>query len=241
MCGRYRLAADAERIALIFGLVPEFIEIRIEPSFNVAPTEWMPVVLVADGFRVIRRARWGFLSSWARSLQDGARMINARAETVASSPAFKEAFVHRRCLVPADGWYEWRAELAPTVPTGLFGLPAAPSKKPTKIPYLFRRPDRAPMALAGLFTTWTGPDGPVLSFTILTRSALPPVDAVHDRMPVILDEPGMSAWLDPSTTLSTLLVLLNGGPGPLEQQRVSTNIGSVHHKAEPSEAEPSGE
>ncbi len=233
MCGRYRLAADAELIAQIFGLIPEFIEIRIEPSFNVAPTERGLVVLVADvagqPTRRLVYKRWGLLPPWSHTLRDGAKMINARAEAVTTTPAFREAFRKRRCVVPADGWYEWQAP--PPSPGALFG--GAPPEAPR--PHVIRRPDRGLLALAGLFEAWQGPDGVVETYTILTRSSRPPITGLHARMPVLLDETGVNTWLDPKATPELLARCLEGADLPLEFRPVHPSIGQVRTKAEPIE------
>jgi putative SOS response-associated peptidase YedK len=192
MCGRYVItsAADALRALFATGNPPP----NIEATWNAAPTQDLPVVRrhPETGLRHLDLLSWGFLPRWAKSLKDR-RPINARSEGVASSSLFRDAFARRRCLVPVDAFYEW------------YGPEGA------KQPYAIARPDRAPMAFAGIWEGWRGPDGAVLrSFAILTTSANATLAGLHDRMPVILAPATWPAWLgeteglaeaDPATLL----------------------------------------
>lgn len=171
-----------------------------EPSYNVTPRAHVPVVADSRGARVLDLVRWGLVPSWAKDLSIGDRLINARAETVATSNAFRRAFARRRCIVPADGFYEWQKQ------------PGAPKKKQ---PWFFRRRDGEPLAFAGLWEVWhdraAGDDAPrVRTCTIVTTEANDVVRSVHHRMPVVLPEAAWAEWLDPAnddvTRLRKLLV-----------------------------------
>lgn len=199
MCGRYTLAApDPARLRERFPL-GESVEVR--RRFNVAPgDDVLAVAAGRDGAPRGTLLRWGLVPSWAEDPRTGFKMINARAETVAEKPAFRDAFAHRRCLVIADGFYEWQREGG------------------RKRPFHITRADGAPFAFAGLWATWHGPDGLVLrTCTIVTTEAAPSITRLHDRMPVIL-EPGEEAtWLDPAAPPAVLRALLD----PLADDRVA--------------------
>jgi putative SOS response-associated peptidase YedK len=180
VCGRFTLTSSPERLAERFGLdeVP-----GLAPRFNIAPSQEVATVRRRDGSgaRVLEMRRWGLVPSWARDPRVGNRMINARSETVAERPAFRSAFRLRRCLVPADGFYEWAGGRGP------------------RQPYHIRLADGAPFGIAGLWERWSGPDGGVIeSCTLLTTAANARLAAVHDRMPVILEPEAFERWLDPA-------------------------------------------
>ncbi len=180
MCGRFTLRTPAHTLAKAFG-VPELPNLR--PRYNVAPTQDVPAVRRAgDGAaRELAMRRWGLIPSWAREPGIGSRMINARAETVAEKPSFRSAFRRRRCLVPADGFYEWQK-----TPGG------------AKQPFHIHLEDDAPFAIAGLWERWQPPDGEAIeSCTLITTGANELLRPIHDRMPVILAPADYDAWLDP--------------------------------------------
>ncbi len=177
MCGRYTLSTPGAAVAELFELdtVP-----RLTPRYNVAPTQESAVVRLAGGRRSLLCLRWGLVPYWAAEPGIGNRMINARSESVADKPAFRSSFRRRRCLVPADGFFEWRR-----TPAG-------------KQPYLIRLSDGRPFAFAGLWERWVPHDGePIESFTILTTRPNELAATVHDRMPVILPPRHHELWLDP--------------------------------------------
>jgi putative SOS response-associated peptidase YedK len=150
--------------------------------YNVAPTQPIPVILEREAGRAIELLRWGLVPSWAKSVSSaGARYINARAETVATSPAFRASFLRRRCIVPADGFYEWRRD----------------GKR--KQPFLIHTTLDAPLAFAGLWAPWRDPSSGewLLSATVVTTTANATVAELHNRMPVILDQDAWAIWLDP--------------------------------------------
>jgi putative SOS response-associated peptidase YedK len=184
VCGRFTLASPAETIADVFGLAdPEEVP-ELAPRYNIAPTE--PVLTVRarrEGAGAARRVaetrRWGLVPHFAKEIA-GPPLFNARAETLARRPAFRDAFRRHRCLVPADGFYEWQAVSG------------------RRQPFHQRRADGAPFAMAGLYACWRPEEGePVTSCTIVTTAANALLAPVHDRMPVILDPADWDAWLDP--------------------------------------------
>ena len=178
MCGRFILMSPGRDLAERFQLDEEPL---LEPRYNIAPTQMAAVVRrdPETGRRVLVFLKWGLVPFWAKDLSIGSRLINARAETAAEKPAFRAAFRRRRCLVPSDGFYEWRK--------------SAGRKKP----YLITMADNSPFAFAGLWEHWKGPEGEVVeSFTILTTDANQLVATLHDRMPVILRPEDYDPWLD---------------------------------------------
>ncbi|MBI4916358.1 MAG: SOS response-associated peptidase [Acidobacteria bacterium] len=195
MCGRFTMATPGQVIAEVFGLdeVPE-----LAPRFNIAPTQAVAAVRArADGGRELVALTWGLIPSWSKDRAIGSRMINARAETVGEKPAFRAALRARRCLVLADGFYEWQK----------LGT--------RKQPHHIRMRDGRPFAFAGLWERWTPPDGdPVESCTIITTVPNEVVAPIHDRMPVILAPADLDRWLDPGTRdPATVAALLRPYPG----------------------------
>jgi putative SOS response-associated peptidase YedK len=196
MCGRYRQARGPREVAEFFEAVNPLP--NRAPSWNIAPTQDALVVRrhPETGARHLDTLRWGLVPHWAKDPAIGARMINARAETLAERPAFRDAFARgRRCLVPADGFYEWRKGDGPKAP---------------KQPYAVALRDGAPMALAGLWEGWRGPGGEVVrTFAIITTDANEKLRALHDRMPAILPRDTWAAWLgdepaEPAELLASL-------------------------------------
>lgn len=180
MCARYTLSTPPDALAGLFDLD---LLIDILPRYNIAPTQNVLAVRPsAAGSREFVQLRWGLVPSWANDLSIGQKLLNARSETVGEKPAFRDAVRKRRCLIPADGFYEWKTL----------------NKK--KLPYHIHRPDRAPFAFAGIWEHWEAPDGkPVETCTILTTDANESLKALHDRMPVILTRENYARWLDPET------------------------------------------
>jgi putative SOS response-associated peptidase YedK len=219
MCGRYSITTPIEAIQRIFD-VPE--RLNLPPRYNVAPTQEVPVVrLGPDGLRHLGQVRWGLVPFWAEDASIGARLINARAESAATKPAFRAAFHKRRCLVVADGFYEWRK-------------PA--EKGGRKQPFRIARTDGAPFAFAGLWERWrpkeeAGEGGEALeTCTILTTDANETLRPIHDRMPVILDSADYDTWLDPEAPEAALQACL--GPYPdkaLTAYPISTRVNKVAH------------
>jgi putative SOS response-associated peptidase YedK len=217
MCGRFVSASSPDEIARYFDA--EAPEALLEPSYNVAPTNDVYAVLNDGGVRRLDAFHWGLVPIWAKDPRQGSKMINARAETLAAKNAYKPAFKRRRCIIPADGFYEWTK---------------VPGQK-TKQPHFIHRPDGEPLAFAGLWEVWRGPDkqgDPLRSCTIVTTSANETMQPLHDRMPVILPASAWEEWLDPANddieTLGKLLV-----PAPPEiivTHPVSTEVNTVRNK-----------
>jgi putative SOS response-associated peptidase YedK len=179
MCGRFTLRTPASVLVSQFALD---LGLQLPLRYNIAPTQQVAVIRSADGARQLAMMKWGLIPSWADDPKIGYSLINARSETVAEKPSFRSAMKSRRCLIPADGFFEWQKE----------------GKK--KLPIYFRRPDDQPFAFAGLWERWSKAAEPVESCTILTTSANALVRPFHDRMPVILSPNDYNAWLDPQTT-----------------------------------------
>ncbi len=214
MCGRYSLGAPLIDLVDIFDVpLPEF---EHPPRFNIAPTQDAPVVAVGGRGRRMGLLRWGLVPSWAKEPGLGSRLINARSETVAEKPAFKGAFQRRRCLVPADGYFEWRK-----------GAPDTPGSG-AKTPFWIHREERLPMAFAGLWEKWEPRQGPPLhTFAILTTEATAAFQDIHPRMPVILPQGEWARWLDPGAVAEELLPMLRPYPGDdLRAYPVSTLVNS---------------
>jgi putative SOS response-associated peptidase YedK len=209
MCGRYSITTAPEAMRRLFNFedVP-----NLPPRWNVAPTQAAPVVRETDGVRRLDQLRWGLVPSWSKDMSGAARMINARAETVAEKPAFRAAFRQRRCLVPADGFYEWQ--------------PRGREKQPFRVTLR----DAAPFAFAGLWERWTRPeDGEVVeTYCIITTEAAASIAHIHHRMPVMLDPGDFAAWLDgPFDRLAALLRPM--ADARLESHEVSPRVGNVRN------------
>ena len=191
MCGRFNLRTPTGQLIEIFRLANAP---QLKPRFNIAPTQRVACVRAAETQRELSLLFWGLIPFWAKDVKIGNRMINARAETVATKPAFRVAFKQRRCLIPADGFYEW-----------------AKTAGSSKQPFHISMHDGQTFAFAGLWESWQDEtDKPIESCTIITTSANPLMAEIHDRMPVILPEPAWDPWLDPEwearDTLESLLL-----------------------------------
>ncbi|MGA7802125.1 MAG: SOS response-associated peptidase [Gammaproteobacteria bacterium] len=179
MCGRFTLATPAERIAEHFQLASVPV---LPPRYNIAPGQAVAAVCAAGDGRELTWLRWGLVPAWAKDPKIGYRMINARAESLAERPAYRAAFRQRRCLVPADGFYEWKG-------TGR-----------GRQPYYIRLRDGRPFAIAGLWEHWRSTDGEVIeSVTLVTTATNALLAPLHDRMPVLLAPETCAAWLAPQT------------------------------------------
>jgi putative SOS response-associated peptidase YedK len=243
MCGRYAASAhpddlveefevDSDRTSegLAEGTTP------VPPRFNLAPTDTAPVVVTrrprgepdAPPERQLRMLRWGLVPSWSKNASGGARMINARAESLLETAAYKRTALVRRCLVPADGWYEWQASPSALDAKG----------KPRKQPFFVHRQDAHPLAFAGLYEFWRDrsladgdPAAWLVTYTIITTAAEPGLDRLHARQPVVLDPGLWSSWLDPDVTdpQAVLGMLESPGPGRFAAYPVRTLVNSVRN------------
>lgn len=175
MCGRYRLSSTEEEVAEFFAAEPTE---ELQPRYNIAPSQAVPVVRQVGSGRAISIVRWGLVPFWAKDPSIGSRLINGRSETVMEKPAFRDCFAERRCLVPASGFYEW----------GKTGK--------RKQAFHFGMKDGSLFAFAGLWDRWTSPEGTILeSCTILTTTPNELLQEAHDRMPVILHRNHYASWL----------------------------------------------
>lgn len=220
MCGRFVSSSPPDELARYFDLA-EVADKVLEPSFNVAPTDEVYVVVQTPTARRLDVHRWGLIPFWAKDAKVGQKMINARAEGIADKGAYRNAFKSQRCLIPADGFYEWQK---------------VPGRK-GKQPYFIHRPDGEPLAFAGLWERWRPPDAPdssaaVRSCVIITGEPNDVVAEVHDRMPVILPPSAWSTWLDPATDdVRALEALLVPAPSELTMlHTVSTAVNDVRER-----------
>jgi putative SOS response-associated peptidase YedK len=248
MCGRYAASRRPEDLVEEFEV--ERVEVRqpLPPDWNVAPTKQVYAVLTRahggqdEPRRTLRVLRWGLVPSWAKDPSIGSRMINARLETAAEKPAFRRAFSRRRCLVPADGYYEW---YTPAQPGGGSGA------RPRKQPFFIHRADGRPLALAGIYEFWhepgADPQDPAAwttTMALLTTSAPDDTGRIHDRAPLLLEPASFEAWLDPARTdpAQVLELLVPAAPGLLEAYPVSTAVNNVRsngpHLLDPLPPEP---
>jgi putative SOS response-associated peptidase YedK len=214
MCGRYSITTPVEAMRGLFGFAGPGL--NLQPRYNAAPTQELPVVRrVAEGDdRELVLLRWGLVPPWAKDVKIAARLINARAETVAEKPSFRAAFRRRRCLVPADGFYEWKK--------------AAGGGQ--KQPFRIRLPDGGPFAFAGLWERWQAEGGEAVeSFTIVTTKAAPSVRDIHLRMPVILPPAEYQHWLDPAADADDLGALLRPYEAALDTYPVATTVNNVRN------------
>jgi putative SOS response-associated peptidase YedK len=230
MCGRFVATSAPERIAAYFEAVlpTQVAADSLGENFNVAPTQdVLAVVGDGDGGARVEALHWGLVPSWAKERKIGSRMINARAETITEKPAFKGLFASKRCIVPMDGFYEWRA--------GVEGGPVNTKGQPLKQPMFIHRVDGDPLAVAGLWTRWkdpADPEGRVLhSVTLITTAANATMRPVHDRMPVILPPDRWARWLDPDDRdVAALCAWLVGCPDDLlTMHPVSTEVNNARN------------
>jgi putative SOS response-associated peptidase YedK len=221
MCGRYVIISTPEAIRALFGYgeQPNF-----PPRYNVAPTQPIPVVRLADGKRSFALMRWGLLPSWVKDPKTFPLLINARGESVLEKPAFRNAMRRRRCLIPTDGFYEWQV-------LGKTGTP--------KRPYFVRAKRGAdgaapPLAFAGLYETWTGPNGEEIdTAAIITTASNRTLAPIHDRMPVFVPPQAFDLWLDCANVEASVAAALiaPAGEALLEVYEVSTAVNRVANDA----------
>ncbi|MGX1267576.1 SOS response-associated peptidase [Streptomyces phaeoluteigriseus] len=236
MCGRYASTRSPEDLVQHFRVDDLRVEETLAPSWNVAPTDDVWAVLertprgeddAAPARRELRPLRWGLVPSWAKDVKTGARMINARVETLHEKPAFRSAFTRRRCILPADGFYEWQQ------------VEAEDTGRTRKQPYFIHPEDGQGMALAGLYEYWRDPrvkrdDDPsawLMTCTIITTDAKDTAGRVHPRMPLALTGDHYDAWLDPAHQDPDELRSLLGRPadGHLDVRPVSPAVNNVRN------------
>ncbi|TWP53188.1 SOS response-associated peptidase [Lentzea tibetensis] len=216
MCGRYASTKDPALLAAEFDAVDGTGEEAPGADYNIAPTKHVLAVVERkpaeedDVERSIRVMRWGLVPHWAKDLSGAAKMINARSESVLEKPAYKQSAMKRRCILPADGWYEWQ--------------PGEGRKQP----YFITLGDGATLAMAGIWSVWWKDDQPTITCAVLTTDAIGAMTEVHHRMPLLLPQDRWSAWLDPtSQDPSALLASEPSLVDALELRPVSTDVNSV--------------
>lgn len=211
MCGRYASSRDAAELASQFGVTETPDEV-LAPSWNVAPTDPVMVVLQREQSRLLKVVRWGLVPSWSKDAKGAARMINARSETLTEKPAFRAAYARRRCLVPADGYYEWQKLGA------------------DKQPWYLTARDGGSLAMAGLYEVWKSPEQRWLwTCTVITTSAADDTGEIHDRTPLLVPTDAWATWLDPSVLDPGQELLQPGVAGVLDAWPVGKAVGNVRN------------
>jgi putative SOS response-associated peptidase YedK len=233
MCGRFTLSQSAETLSQAFQ-IPSFPD--LEQQYNIAPTHAVATVLYnSDKKREFQQLRWGLIPSWAKDIGIGAKLINARSETVAEKPAFRAAFKYRRCIVIADGFYEWQQQGTTVIsPASVEKQFSSRQNKFKKQPFYFRLQDAQPFGFAGLWEQWESPEGKkIASCTILTTVANELLQPMHDRMPVILSHQDYDLWLNPQVqTLEPLHHILRPYPAvEMSAYPVSTVVNNPRHNS----------
>jgi putative SOS response-associated peptidase YedK len=213
MCGRYTLATDAQALVDLFEIEHLLFDpSRYRPHYNIAPSQAVPIVRWTQSGRELALARWGLVPHWSREARTKYSTINARAETVADKPTYREAFKHKRCLIPATGFYEWKREGS------------------AKLPYHIRMQGSEVFALAGLWDRWERDGEGFDSCSIIVTAANPDMQPIHDRMPVILNPAQYNTWLNTGhfnrAQLQSLLIPFTG---QLETYPVSRRVNSPRH------------
>ncbi len=252
MCGRYVATKSPQELAEEFAVDRVAVDGPVEPDYNVAPTKYVPAVLIRERHghgesgaagqdggeggegdrggaaeRQLRAARWGLVPSWAKDPSIGNRLINARLESAAQKPSFRHAFAKRRCILPAAGYYEWQERQA-----------GQEGKKAPKQPFFIHRPDDGTLAMAGLYEWWRDParerDDPqawLLTVTVLTTDATDEVGRIHDRAPLIVPQSAYGTWLAPDVddadALRGLLIPATVG---MRADPVSTAVNNVRNQ-----------
>ncbi|WP_394615630.1 SOS response-associated peptidase [Lentzea sp. JNUCC 0626] len=220
MCGRYASTKDPALLAAEFDAVDGTGDEAPGADYNIAPTKHVMAVVErkpaddesgeAEVERSVRVMRWGLVPHWAKDLSGAAKMINARAETILTKPAFKQSVTKRRCIIPAAGWYEWKAA------------------EGRKQPYFMTLGDDTSLAMAGIWSVWWKDDVPTVTCAVITMDSLGALTDVHNRMPLLLPQDRWSAWLDPTALdPSELLTPDESIIEALELRPVSTAVGSV--------------
>ena len=211
MCGRFTQRLTWRELVDLYRLLAPTINPPVR--WNGAPTQDFAACLLDDGGqRTIKALRWGLLPPWAPDMRMGARLINARAETVHERPAFRHAFKRRRCLIPANGWFEWKR--------------AGKERRP----FLIEAADEAPLSFAGLWERWERRREVVETFAILTTSAHPDLAELHARQPAVIAPSDFGAWLDPDATADELLAMARTPhPGPYKAIRVGSLVNNVRN------------
>ena len=212
MCGRFSQLLTWQETNDLFDLPDDAVPLNMQPRVNGAPTQdFVACTSTGPSLRSIRKFRWGLVPSWARDKRISARMINARSETVADKPSFRTAFRHRRCLVPANGWFEWKRV------------------RDGKQPYYILAEDDRPMSFAGIWECWAGEDETLETFSILTRGAIPELEQIHHRQPVVVNRPDFNTWLAPDTSRHDLDDIIEATPPAFITRPVSKLVNNARN------------
>jgi len=215
MCGRFVGYRDLEALKAHFPI--DQVEANLSPNYNVAPTQMIPAIVRQDDENVLREFKWGLVPFWSKDPSIGNRMINARSETVDSKPSFRTAFKKRRCLIPADGFYEWKGA------------------KGAKQPVYITLPSEKPFGFAGLWEVWDNKgkaEEPLFTCTIITTDASPSIQDIHHRMPVILKPEAFKDWIKADTPVDTLTeIISNHTHKDLVFRPVSKAVNSVQNNS----------
>ncbi len=212
MCGRITQALNLETLFTLYRLSPGTPAPNLAPRYNGCPTQDFAAVRRAGEEPAVTKLRWGLVPRWAKESKIGARMINARSETVHEKPAFRSAFRWRRCVIPVNGWFEWRREGG------------------ARQPYLIRPGDAEVFSLAGLWERWEKGEEPLETFTILTTAASPALADIHHRQPVIVEDGAVDEWLDPVSPAGRLVEIVRGPyEGPFDRWPVSRAVNDARN------------
>ena len=207
MCGRFTQKMSWREVHTLYRMPAQATPLNLQPRYNGCPTQDFTSVRLDGSERTAVKLRWGLVPSWASDPRIGSRLINARAETVHERRAFRAAFKRRRCLIPADGWFEWRKEAG------------------GKQPWFITAADRTPVSFAGLWECWERGDEPLETFTILTTAAAPTLGDIHHRQPSIIEADDYEEWLAPDTPHGRLLTLArHSTEGPFDCWPVSKRV-----------------
>jgi putative SOS response-associated peptidase YedK len=214
MCGRKTLTKDMQSIIEELAIEEWENPDNYIPNYNIAPTQNSPI-LVDNGKRIVKSMRWGLIPSWAKDEKFGARMINARIETLTEKPSYKNLLQRNRCIVITDGYYEWKQ----------YGN--------RKIPYYFKNPDNKLLPMAGLYDVWKHPDGYVIpSYTVITKEAQKDIATIHNRMPVILPQEHLDDWLKTNnSSISEALEIAKNTRQVLKSYPISNLVNSAKNNS----------
>jgi len=211
MCGRYTQNATWDELVVYFDLIPTQAP-NLQARYNIAPTQDAPVVRLGKSGRRLSSVRWDLVPSWSKEPRTKYTLINARLESIHEKPSFRDAFRSRRCLVPADGWFEWRTE------------------GDVKQPYHIRPDEDGPFAFAGIWERWEGAEGTFDSFAILTTEAVASLHDIHHRMPVVItDRSRFGSWIDPATPQDDLPGLLDMSDVAFGHYAVNRAVNNARH------------
>ncbi|MGB2692258.1 MAG: SOS response-associated peptidase [Thermodesulfobacteriota bacterium] len=211
MCGRFVKKSSKEELRKRFGFNDPNPGVLLEPSYNIAPSQEQPILIVSEDRRILTMMKWGLVPYWSKDPKIGFKMINARSEGIEQKPSFKTPLKRKRCIIMADGFYEWQK-----------------SDKKTKTPFYFRLKSGEPFAMAGIWDLWKNGDQTLKTFTIITTTPNELMEPVHNRMPVILNERDETRWLDTEITNPELVLpLLKPYPSDeMESYKVSSIVNS---------------